>query len=196
MYGSLNLEYFFLVFYNAATGVEYTSLPTTFFTLIGLLQGVGIFFSLLFLAGLVYLHLRHEQLHHEHEHAAVPHGHDAHGSGAHGHNEHEAPAGAVRWDHVMTLMTQPHESSWRGAIIEADILLDELLADMRLPGDTMAEKFKNANRTQFTTLDLAGEAHGVRNRIAHSGSSYELTEREARRTIDLYRQVFDEFGYI
>jgi hypothetical protein len=96
----------------------------------------------------------------------------------------------------MTLMTQPHESSWRGAIVEADILLAELLTDLRLTGETIGEQLKAANRSSFTTLDLAWEAHKVRNEIAHAGSAFEMTDREARRTIDLFRRVFDEFGYI
>lgn len=196
---SLNIEYFFLLLYNAATGVRHASLGEIAPYVIGTLQGVGIFFSLIFLAGLVYLHMRHGQLHHEHEHEmhAKAHGrHGGHDGEAHGHEEAHAPQGRVRWNHVMKLMTEPHQSSWRGAIVEADILLSELLRDLRLPGETIGEQLKNVNRTQFTTLDLAWEAHKIRNEIAHAGSAFDLTDREARRTVDLFRQVFEEFEYI
>jgi hypothetical protein len=194
----LNIEYLFLLLYNAATGVEYTQLPGLFSGLLALLQGIGVLFSLLFLALLVYLHLRHEHIHHEYEHSqSHGHGHigedDLHGA------TDEPPAQAVghaRWQHVMTLMTEPHESAWRQAIVEADILLSELLNDLRLPGQSIGDQLKQVNRSQFTTLDLAWEAHKTRNDIAHRGSTFALTEREARRTIDLYRQVFDEFQYI
>ncbi len=192
---SLNLEYLFLLLYNAATGVHYTQLPAFLSSLVGLLQGLGIFLSLVFLVGLVYFHLRHEQLHHEHEH-------EMHGKAhAHGHkgddaDYDESPAGAARWEHVMTLMTEAHPSSWRGAIVEADILLSELLRDLRLPGSTIGEQLKATSRSQFTTLDLAWEAHKVRNEIAHAGSAYSLSGREADRAIDLYRQGFEEFEYI
>lgn len=193
---SLNIEYIFLLLYNAATGVQHVSLGEMLPQFIGALQGLGIFFSLVFLAGLVYLHMRYGQLHHEHEHEmhAKAHAHGAHD----GHTDESlyAPHGAKRWSHVMKLMTEPHQSSWREAIVEADILLSELLQDLRLQGETIGEQLKSVNRLQFTTLDLAWEAHRIRNEIAHAGSAYDLTEREARRTIDLFRQVFEEFGYI
>lgn len=194
---SLNIEYIFLFLYNAATGVQHVSLGDFLPVFIGTLQGLGIFFSLIFLAGLVYLHMRYGQLHHEHEHEmhAKAHAH-GHGGGGHAHTEHYAPAGRVRWMHVMKLMTEPHQSSWRGAIVEADILLSELLRDLRLEGSTIGEQLKSVNRSQFTTLDLAWEAHKIRNEIAHAGSAFDLTEREARRTVDLFRQVFEEFEYI
>ena len=188
---SLNLQYLLLLLYNAATGVNYTEAPAFFSGVFGALQGLGIFFSLLFLAGLVYLHLRYAQLHHEHDHSLEAHQgqHDTHEAA--GASDHHS-----RWEQVMTMMTQGHQSSWRAAIVEADILLSELLTDLRLPGESIGEQLKAVSRSQFTTLDLAWEAHKVRNEIAHQGSTFELTDREARRTIDLYRQVFEEFNYI
>ena len=193
---SLNIEYIFLFLYNAATGVQHVSLGDILPQFIGALQGLGIFLSLIFLTGLVYLNMRYGQLHHEHEHEmhAKAHAHGTHGG--HADELHHAPQGAQRWMHVMKLMTEPHQSSWRGAIVEADILLSELLQDLRLEGSTIGEQLKSVNRSQFTTLDLAWEAHKIRNEIAHAGSAFDLTEREARRTIDLFRQVFEEFDYI
>lgn len=192
---SLNIEYLFLFLYNTATGVQHVSIGDALPQLIGTLQGIGIFFSLIFLAGLVYFHMRYGKLHHEHEHEMHAKAH-AHGEGRHAHEEQYEPQGRVRWNHVMKLMTEPHQSSWRGAIVEADILLSELLRDLRLQGETIGEQLKSVNRAQFTTLDLAWEAHKIRNEIAHAGSAFDLTEREARRTIDLFRQVFEEFDYI
>ena len=60
----------------------------------------------------------------------------------------------------------------------------------------MGDKLKNANPLTFTTLDLAWQAHKVRNAIAHMGDTYPLTERDTHATIDLYRRVFEEFNYI
>ena len=63
-----------------------------------------------------------------------------------------------------------------------------------LPHD--GEKLRDANPLQFSTLDLAWQAHKVRNDIAHAGEGFHLSEREANATIDLYRRVFEEFDFI
>jgi hypothetical protein len=67
---------------------------------------------------------------------------------------------------------------------------------MGYKGDTLSDKMRQVERSDFTYIDKAWEAHRVRNRIAHEGSDFELTEREARRVIDLYGAVFEEFHFI
>jgi hypothetical protein len=46
------------------------------------------------------------------------------------------------------------------------------------------------------TLNQAWEAHKIRNAIAHQGADFLLSEREAKRVVSLYREVFQEFDYI
>ncbi|HXK35119.1 MAG TPA: hypothetical protein VJ103_01265 [Candidatus Paceibacterota bacterium] len=101
-----------------------------------------------------------------------------------------------RWEHVLAHIATDDPHRWQLAIIEADIILDEMTQAMRVPGENLGERLKNIERSDFFTLDLAWEAHKVRNQIAHAGTSYTLTRREAKRIIDLYREVFHEFGYI
>lgn len=102
----------------------------------------------------------------------------------------------ARWEHVLTLASSESPGDWRTAIIEADIMLDELLTSMSYHGDTIGDKLKSVEASDFRTLDLAWEGHKIRNRIAHHGSNFILTERETKRVIDLYRQVFQEFDCI
>ena len=86
--------------------------------------------------------------------------------------------------------------SWRLAILEADIMLNELLDLQGYKGETMADKMKQADRANFNTIDAAWEAHKVRNRIAHEGEGHEISAREARRVIDLYERVLKEFRIV
>lgn len=102
----------------------------------------------------------------------------------------------ARFAHVMTLIESAHESDWRQAIIEADIMLDDLLKQLKIPGDTVGDRLKNADRSRFETLDNAWAAHKVRNEIAHKGSAYKLSNHLAYRTIKQYESVFKEFGEI
>jgi hypothetical protein len=101
-----------------------------------------------------------------------------------------------RWRYIETLVDSPNESDWRIAIIEADTMLDEILDDRGYSGDTLAEKLKAVDGGAFTSLQNAWDAHNVRNKIAHSGSDYSLTELEARRVIKMFKNVFEELRAI
>jgi hypothetical protein len=99
------------------------------------------------------------------------------------------------WDRVILHVESHNESEWRLAVIEADIMLAELLDTMNLGGDSIGDKLKGVEKSDFNTLDLAWEAHKVRNQIAHD-PSFLLTQREARRVIALYEAVFKEFSFV
>lgn len=101
-----------------------------------------------------------------------------------------------RWMHVQELINTGRESDWRQAIIECDIMLDEVLSEQGYLGQTIGDKLKAANPERFRTLQDAWDAHKVRNDIAHMGSSYPLTEQLAHRTVAKYENVFREFGEV
>lgn len=101
-----------------------------------------------------------------------------------------------KWDKIESHLVSLNENDWKLAIIEADIMLNEIINKLSLPGDTMGEKMKAIEKSDFTTIDNAWEAHKIRNQIAHEGSDYILTQREAKRIIALYQTVFEEFQII
>lgn len=101
----------------------------------------------------------------------------------------------TRWNIITAHIDSGNPAEWRLAILEADNMLSELLQTLPYAGTTVGEKLTNANKDNFRTLEDAWEAHKVRNRIAHEGAAYELTEREARRVISLYQGVFTEFNF-
>ncbi|MDB5244876.1 MAG: protein of unknown function with transrane region [Parcubacteria group bacterium] len=105
----------------------------------------------------------------------------------------EISGGHPRWQHIQELLDGNTASQWREAIIEADIMLDDVLTKQGFSGVGVGDKLRSAN---FSTQKEAGEAHGVRNRIAHEGSAYDVTEQLARRTVAKYEVVFREFKAI
>jgi hypothetical protein len=149
--------------------------------------GISMFLSLLFGAFLLYSfirivqHRRHHFRHIEHVQHSLAHG--------------EVHKTVLRWDRIKEQANSDNEQSWRLAILEADIMLSELLDTLGYRGETMADKMRQVDRADFRTIDLAWEAHNVRNRIAHEGSAHSLSAREARRVIDLYDAIFKEHGY-
>jgi len=101
-----------------------------------------------------------------------------------------------RWKHIQELIKSYNASDWRQAIIEADIMLEEMVDKMGYQGNTIGEKLKSVEKSDFITLDKAWSAHRIRNQIAHDGSAFKLTREVAERTIKEYEMVFKEFYYI
>jgi hypothetical protein len=101
-----------------------------------------------------------------------------------------------RWIRVQNLIQSHTSSDWRQAIIEADIILDEMLSKMGYDGNSIGDRLKQIEESDFITLNKAWEAHKIRNHIAHRGGDFTFSKSEAERVINLYRQVFEEFYYI
>lgn len=108
----------------------------------------------------------------------------------------DIPKTQLRWNRVEEQANSDSEQNWRLAILEADIMLNELLDLRGYKGATMADKMKQVDRAGFNTIDNAWEAHKIRNQIAHEGSAHHLNAREARRVMNLYASVFKEFHLI
>ena len=102
----------------------------------------------------------------------------------------------TRWREVVEHVNSESENDWRQAILEADVMLDDAITRKGYAGEGLGEKMKQVQRSDINSIDDAWEAHKMRNRVAHEGSSLELTQREARRIINLYERVFRELGYI
>ena len=164
------------------------------FALLGWLTPFSTIFSLLLIVGIVYCFMRIEQIVHATRHEDKPHGDgkehgDEHDSG-------QPNPSQKRWERILAHVNSDQESNWRLAILEADVLLDEMVTHMGYHGDSLGEKLKGVEKSDFVSLDQAWEAHAVRNKIAHEGAAFALNEREARRIIELYEGVFNEFHYL
>lgn len=148
----------------------------------------SILLSLLFAVGIVYCVIRILQI----RRAEYLQFHKA----SHSVAARDVPRTHLRWNRVLEHANSNDEHQWRLAILEADIMLNELLDSLGYKGETMAEKMKQVSRGDFNSIDSAWEAHKVRNRVAHEGAESPLTEREKNRVIGLYSQIFKEFKFI
>ena len=106
------------------------------------------------------------------------------------------PEIAKKWDKVLEHVESENPNDWRQAVMESDIILDDVLTQLGYMGDGVGGKLKRANKADFKTLDDAWEAHKVRNQIAHAGSDYPFSQFDARKVIQQYKKVFEEFFYI
>lgn len=101
-----------------------------------------------------------------------------------------------RWADVLSHLQSERMNDWKLAIIEADILLEELLDNIGYAGNTIGDKLKSASPDNFQTINQAWRAHNVRNRIAHEGANFDLTQKAAQETITQFKMVFDEFDFV
>jgi len=102
-----------------------------------------------------------------------------------------------RWIQTLTYLFSQHAGDWKLAIIEADSMLEELMNQMGFKGETLSDKLKSATeQNKFRGLSSAWEVHNIRNKIAHEGLAFELSQHEAKRVIAIYEQIFREYGFI
>lgn len=100
------------------------------------------------------------------------------------------------WENIRSKLLSDSPSDWRLGIIEADIYMDRQFDAKGYFGDTVGDKLKNLTPDKFPSVQIAWEAHKVRNRIAHDGADFSLTMPEARRTLSYYEIVFRDLGLI
>ena len=101
-----------------------------------------------------------------------------------------------RWAHIQGLMASLNTNDWRQAIIEADIMLGDMLTRQGYRGASIGDQLQQVEASDFDTLQDAWDAHKVRNDIAHQGSNFDLSQVVAQRTIAKYENVFREFDAI
>ncbi len=105
------------------------------------------------------------------------------------------PKLAHQWSSVIRHIESPNENDWKQAILEADMILGDILTAMGYRGESIGEKLKRVSLGDMKSLDDAWEAHKVRNDIAHR-PGFSINQYDARQVIARYRKVFEEFYYI
>jgi len=101
-----------------------------------------------------------------------------------------------RWSEIQRHLDSGTPNDWKLAIIESDIILGEILQEAGYAGHTIGDQLKSASASNFATLQDAWDAHRIRNRIAHEGSDFVLTQLSAKEAVIKYKRVFKEFGVI
>jgi hypothetical protein len=190
----INLDFFFRQIVNLLSGgqggISQIPFSAVLLHIVAVLRLPLLVVVALLIASTIYSVRRLESIRHlEHEVLYAGHHDDHVGVG-------EAVVENTRWRSVVDHINSDNPANWKVAILDADTILDEMVMSMGYHGDSLGERLKSIEASDFTTLDNAWEAHKIRNQIAHQGSDFVLTEREARRVISLYESVFREFKYI
>lgn len=163
-----------------------------FESFIAAISYVSIFLSLVFMCGIIYAKTMYAEVKKKMSEASEPKKQEATI-----YTQNLVASGPdPRWKDIEGLMQSGNPADWRVAILEADIMLDDMLTQMGYKGDSIGEKMKQIDRAHFGTLNEAWQAHKVRNTIAHEGASFKLGRSDADDVIALYKKVFDEFYFV
>lgn len=101
-----------------------------------------------------------------------------------------------RWVDIKSHFQSKNPTDWRMAIIDADTMLESLINSLGYIAPTLGEKLKLINSLNFPSIDAAWRVHKLRNTLAHQGTNYNLSEREAYQAFKTYEQIFYENGYL
>ncbi len=99
------------------------------------------------------------------------------------------------WQKILTRLQKNDEANLRLALIEADNLFDDLLKQMRLPGESMADRLRYIDSSQISNIDEIWKAHKLRNVIVHN-HEYQITRNEMEFGVKAYERALKELEFI
>jgi hypothetical protein len=105
------------------------------------------------------------------------------------------PLEASRFEKILDDAAADDPRRWKQAVMDADLMLHELLRALGYPGETATASLRAVPHGAFSTLSAAWEAHRAKSIIESGTSDYILTKQEALRIVRLYNDVFDEFNF-
>ncbi len=99
------------------------------------------------------------------------------------------------WQKILARFSKSDEANLRLALIEADNLFDDLLKQMRLPGESMADRLRYIDSSQISNIDEIWRAHKLRNVLVHN-HEYPITRNEMEFGVKAYEKALKELEFI
>jgi len=96
-----------------------------------------------------------------------------------------------RWDNIVKKIEVGTPDAIKVALIDADKLVDDSLKKLGLEGEHMADRLATLFSQDLRSLDNLWKAHKIRNNLVHN-PEFEITLRQARKTLDYYRDFLRE----
>jgi hypothetical protein len=100
-----------------------------------------------------------------------------------------------KWQAILKRLETPNSADWKLAIIEAENLIEEVLARMGFGGESFGDKLKKVTKEQVPSLDDLVASHQIRNDIVHD-PDFRISLEDAKKTIDGYKKALEELEAI
>ncbi|MDD5605729.1 MAG: hypothetical protein PHR51_00090 [Patescibacteria group bacterium] len=95
-----------------------------------------------------------------------------------------------KWKEIDEMMTSGDQHLWVRAILEADKLVDYVLQEKRIAGETFGERLKNSGAL-FRNVQSVWEAHKLRNQLVHEVNA-SINRGQAEQAITRFRAALRE----
>ena len=99
------------------------------------------------------------------------------------------------WKRVVSRMKTKEPNNWKMAIIEADLVMDEVIKSSGYRGANTDERFKQVEPNVLANAEELREAHKIRDRVAHE-PDFTIGKEDALRILRVYKKSFQEFGLL
>jgi hypothetical protein len=96
-----------------------------------------------------------------------------------------------RWRAILKKASAASPDSLRMAVIEADSLVNDVLAQLGFEGKHMADRLVNLNPDEYKTLNALWRAHRVRNDLVHTPGFF-LAPEDAHKLLNDYEAFLRE----
>lgn len=100
-----------------------------------------------------------------------------------------------RWEAIRKRLDSKNESEYKVAIIEADKMIDDLIAKLGYGGENMGERLDSIPEGQLDFLPEIREAHQIRNRIIHE-DEFAIDRQTAEDILEKYANILRQFGVL
>lgn len=99
------------------------------------------------------------------------------------------------WKKIISRLNQNDEANLRLVLIEADDFFDGLLIQMKLPGESMADRLSYVDPAQISNIDEILQAHKLRDLIVFN-SEYPITRNEIEAGVRAYETALKQLEFI
>jgi len=100
------------------------------------------------------------------------------------------------WAFIKKQLDSEEQDKWKLAIVEADIFIDNLMERIGYRGMTLGDKIKSINPKNFSSVKELFEAHVVRRKIGQGGEEFQITQEEAKETLEKFEKALKELKYL
>ncbi len=99
------------------------------------------------------------------------------------------------WSEIVKQAKSERESDRKIAVIEADDIIDDVLAQLGYSGDSLVEKLERINEEIIPNLEEIKEAHKKRKEISYDPNK-SLSIQEAEKLVSVYEKTFKDLQVI